>query len=701
MDRPSRAMQRGATAVSMLLILLFLISMLGLIEVSYLYWHKRDTQKVADLAALAGAQQLNACATDNSNNTAAYGNATVENKFTKGTLSIQCGTWDPLGNAAIANHFAATTSGNTPNAVHVIAQQPVPSIWGFAGALPNVTGEAVAAGMQPTAVFTIGSTLATVSGKSALGQLLSSVGLTIPEASLVGYAGLANATVTPSGLLNALGVQVPANLSVGQFNQFLATTVQAHALIDVLNATVNAAGQQQLASANATLVSAVNAAVSAGAGQVTLGSTSATPGLFAQLSNTSDVQSALNAQVNALDLISGAVGVATRNHAVQGAITTGPTLPGLTVSTAFSVIEPPSIGIGGVGTTASTAQVRAFINVQLSSGNLPLIGTLLSGANTSININLPIAIDLVYAQATVASLCTETSGAQHATFNVNSSVLKVCVGGMTQANAFSTAGSCDQIPTSTSGGPMVGVVVGGVTIASLGNPFVVTGLPASGSATLAAGDPPTNVPSNGTPLDIGTTVTNAFTAVTAGLLSQATASSGTTGSTLSNALANDLWNNNASAPYAYAKQLNGALTQLSNNSTALNTFLTTTTSQLGGVLGNTLSLNVGGLLTNVGGLLGGVGTALNGILSQTLCTVTLIQGACISAIQNAMPGTGTTQPNSLLAALGFVLQTVQGPLNQIGSGLVTPTLQNALGVKLGVSTLTLRSLRCHGVQLVY
>ena len=557
-------MQRGVTAVSMLLTLLFFISMLGLIEVSYLYWNKRDTQKVADLAALAGAQQLNACATDNSNNTAAYGNATVENKFTAGTLSIQCGTWDPLGNAAIANHFAATPTGSNPNAVHVVAQKPVQSIWGFAGALPNVTGEAVAAGVQPTAVFTIGSTLATVSGKSTLGQLLSSVGLTIPEASLVGYAGLANATVTPSGLLNALGVQVPANLSVGQFNQFLATTVQAHALIDVLNATVNAAGQQQLASANATLVSAVTAAVSGGAGQVTLGSTSTTPGLFAQLSNTSDVQSALNAQVNALDLISGAVGVATRNHAVQGAITTGPAIPGLTISTAFSVIEPPSIGIGGVNTTASTAQVRAFINVQLNTNKVPLIGTLLSGANTWITLNLPIAIDLVYAQATLASLCTETGGAtEHATFNVNSSVLKMCVGGMTQANAFSTAGSCDQIPTSTSGGPMVGVIVGGITVASLGNPFVVTGLPASGSATMAVGDPPKDVPSGGTPLDIGTTVTNAFTALTAGLLSQATASSGTTGSTLSNALANDLWNNNPGG--GNSTQLNNALT---NSTTA-------------------------------------------------------------------------------------------------------------------------------------
>ena len=117
------------------------------------------------------------------------------------------------------------------------------------------------------------------------------------------------------------------------------------------------------------------------------------------------------------------------------------------------------------------------------------------------------------------------------------------------------------------------------------------------------------------------------------------------------------------------------------------------------MLGNTLSLNVSGLGSNVGGLLTDVGSVLTNVVLRTLCLGS--QAACISAIQNAMPGSGSAQPNSLLAALGFVLQTVQGPLNQIGSQLVTPTLQNALGVKLGVSTLTLRSLRCHGVQLVY
>jgi len=689
-----RRAQSGSTAVAMLLMMLGLITMLGLVEVGYLYWAKRDTQKVADLAALAGAQQLNACTSGNGNNTAATGNATTENGFT-GQLSVNCGTWNPANGSS--DHFAGTTG--TPNAVKVVAQRSVLPIWGMAGKLPNVSAEAVASGLQPVAVFSIGSTLVDVSGKSPLGQLLTGIGLNIPEATLVGYNGLATATVTPSGLLNQLGVSVPANLDVGGVNQLLASSVQAHALIDVLNAVVNAAGQQQLLSANATLVNAVTAAVGTAPGKVTLGSSGSTSGLFAQITAPdSSVQTALNAQVNALQLISGAVGVATGQHALKGAVAV-PNILGFSISSAFSVIEPPSIGIGGVGTSASTAQVRAFINVQFSTNNIPLLGTLVSSlAKTSISLNLPIAIDLVYAKATLNSLCTENSSPYHATFGVQSSVLKMCVGGISQSSAFSTAGSCDQIPA-VSGPPLLNVTVAGATVASVVNPSVITGLPANGSGTLAAGES-ANIPSGGTPLDIGTTVTNVFNALTTALLNQTATS---TPSSISTPLATDLWNNNAAAHTGLTpnlNQLSAALTQLSGTTTGLQSFLQNTGGQVGNILGSTLTLNVPGILTGTSNLLGGVVNLLGSVLTQTACAAGF-QNSCIAAIQTAMNGGTTSLPNSLVAVLGFVVQTLQGPLNQLGSQVLTPALRDILGIKLGVSTVSLQSLQCHGVQLVY
>ncbi|AHX16432.1 hypothetical protein CH75_18675 [Dyella jiangningensis] len=673
-------LQRGSTSVALLLMMLALVTMLGLVEVSYLYWAKRDTQKIADLAALAGAQQMSACGSDGQGNAAASNNALIENGFTQ-PLTVTCGTWDPMANSTTVDHFTAPSSG-APNAVKVVAQRSVLPIYGLAGALPQVGAKAVATAQQPMAVFSIGSTLATVDENAPLGQLLAGIGIAVPQASLVGYNGIANVTLTPSGLLKQLGVEVPADITVGGLNQLLASNVGAHALIDVLNAAVVAAGQPQLLGANTTLLGAVTSSLGTPPGPVTLGSTGTSPGLFAQIvAPDAAAQSALQAQVNLLQLISTAVGVATGKHAIA-IPATALNVPGLRVSAAASVIEPPQIAIGGVGATASTAQVRLFLDVQMSSQNVPLIGGLASPL-INISLNLPIAIDMVYAQATLSRLCTPGDTPPTATFNVNSAVLKTCVGGITQQAAFSTAGSCDAIPAST-GSPMLSITAAGKTLAALGNPFVITGLPASGSGTLRAGDS-ANIPANGTPLDIGTTVNNTFSALTAALLTQTAASTtGTQASNIASPLSQDIWGaNTVNSPGALYAATNG-----------LGGFLQQTTSQLGGVLGNTLTLNVAGLLGNVGGLV----NSLGGLLGGALC---VLPATCQLVLQNAMAGSTGTTPNALISLLGFTLRDLQAPLDQAGSQVLTPLLTNTLGVKLGVSTVTLHSLQCHGVQLVY
>lgn len=697
--------QRGSTAISMLLMMIGLVAMLGFVEVGYLYWAKRDTQKVADLAALAGAQQLTACNSSNTDNSAARGNATTENRFTKGTLTISCGTWDPVANSGISDHFAATTGSNTPNAVKVVASRSVLPMWG-SSRLPSVSASAVAMGMQPVAAFSVGSTLVNFSGSAPLGQLLAGIGINIPTASLVGYNGLATATVTPAGLLNQLGVSVPSNITVGGLNQLLASSVNAHALIDVLNATAIAAGQQSLLTANATLVGAITTALGSAPGTVTLGSNSATQGgLFAQIvAPDSAAQTALNTEVNALQIIATSIGVATGKHAVNVPYASI-TLPPVNVSAAASVIEPPAIGVGGVGTTASTSQIRAFIDLSISTNNVPLIGTLLSAlAKTTIQLDVPIAIDMVNAQATLTGLCTskDSQGNWQATIAVNSSVLKTCVGNFTQASAFSTQGTCDQIPGATTPHQLLLVKAAGVTVANVSSNFVIGALPASGSATFSPGQTQ-NVPANGTPLAIGTTVSNLFNALTGVLVSLPSNSYGSN-SSITGSLANDLWNNNASAGTTggNAAQLSAALNQLSSATSGLQTFLNQVGTQTGGLLSSTLTLNVAGLLGNTGGLLTSVTNLLGNILGQTTCVLGLLgPSPCVSVIQNSMSGSSNGTGNGVIALLALVVQALQGPLNQVGTQILTPLLNNTLGVQLGVSTVTLHSLQCHGVQLVY
>lgn len=702
--------QRGATAVYMMLLLLFLISMLGVAEVGYLYWAKRDTQKVADLAALAGAQLMSACASGNGDNSAARGNATTENGFNGASwaLQITCGTWDPVANSGITDHFSTTASGSTPNAVKVVAQRPVLPIFGLAGTLPNVGAEAVATSEQPIAVFSVGSTLATVSGTAPLGQMLAGIGVSIPQATLVGYNGLATATVTPAGLLNQLGISVPSNITVGGLNTLLASSVNAHALIDVLNATVIAAGQQQLLSANATLVGAVTTALGSAPGSITLGSATATPtGLFAQITAPdSAAQSALNAQVNALQLISTAIGVATQQHALSVPNISSPLIP---LQASASVIEPPAIGIGGVGATAFTAQVRAFVQVGGPSQNYPLIGSLLNNPLVQLQVNIPIAVDLVNAQATLTGLCTskDSEGRDLATIAVQSSVLKTCVGAFNQSAAFSSAGDCSQMPGANTNQTLLNATAAGIPLVNVTTHFSISALNASGAAPFYMGQQQ-NLPANGTPLTIGTTVSNIFTALTTLLLNGVvnnTSSGNTTNNAIINNLASDLWNANAAAGTSGGNlgQLKAALGQLNGATNALDGFLTNLPQQVTSLLGSTLTLNVSGLLQGVGTLAGSVVGLLNGIVGGLLGEVgcTLAASGCVSVISGAMGGSSNGIPNGLLGLFSFVVQALQAPLNNLGTSALTPLLNNTLGIDLGVSTVTLQSLQCHGVQLVY
>jgi uncharacterized membrane protein len=124
-------------SVTMMLVMLALLAMLGLIEIGYLFWAKRDAQKVADLAALAGAQRLELCSADNSDNSAARQSALTQNRFA-GTLQIRCGNWS--ASRSTGNRFVTTVDASNPrNAVQVIAERSVLPFFGQNTSLPTVS----------------------------------------------------------------------------------------------------------------------------------------------------------------------------------------------------------------------------------------------------------------------------------------------------------------------------------------------------------------------------------------------------------------------------------------------------------------------------------------------------------------------------------------------------------------------------------
>lgn len=388
---------RGSTAVTLLVVLLGLLAMLGIAEVGYLYYAKRDLQKVADLAALSGAQRTSACSEGNDDNTAARGNAVADNGF-KGALAIACGHWSPT--AAGDQHFEA--GGAPVNAVRVQASESVAPVLGLAGTLPDLHATAVArGGMQPIAAFSVGSSLVDLSGTGPLQQLLDSALGTSLGLKLLSSTGIANANVSLLGLRDALG------LDAGTVDGVLDSQVD---LAGALDATVQllAAGSD---SANVDLVALQQqvAAIEAQLGDVPI----RLGDILDVEADTTDPEQALDVDVNAADLVGALVMAANARHAVEiDAAHIG--LPGVAdVELSLSVVEPPKIGIGPAGynadgtprTVAHTAQVRLRLAVSaLQATNadttlLDVAGLVKVMLPSGSLVKLPLNLELVPAEA--------------------------------------------------------------------------------------------------------------------------------------------------------------------------------------------------------------------------------------------------------------------------------------------------------------
>ncbi|RYF40576.1 MAG: hypothetical protein EOO27_47490, partial [Comamonadaceae bacterium] len=363
------------------------------------FYQKREVQKAADLAALAGARQLTVdptvCA---SASESATRNANSNLAAISGSKSVStvCGNWSPPPAGADAQSgFTAMADGAARTAVWVRVEVEPVSIFNSLGGRRGLSADAVARLDLPMAAFSVGSRLVGMK-ESLLGNLLKSIGLDILDTTLVSYEGLAQLNVTPRGLLQALGLPVAADVGIGELNALLAgRSIELGTLLD---AVVTVAGQSGLVGANAQLVDAVEAIVEVSDLAVQLGTdpaTNAVRGVFANIiAPAGSSASALDVEVNALDLLFASVGVATQKHAIA---VNGLNVLNL-VKARVAVVEPPSIAIGGIGATAYTAQVRTFVNV--STSGTPLLGSL-------VNVNLPIMVDAVTGRGTLQAMCTD------------------------------------------------------------------------------------------------------------------------------------------------------------------------------------------------------------------------------------------------------------------------------------------------------
>lgn len=480
--------QRGAIGLIAALTLgLAMMFMLLVVDSGRLYMEQRRLQRVADVAALEAVSRNGDCLPGLS--AAGYSLASANrNGFTVAegtTLSAACGSL--LTGANNLRTFVVDATKN--NAIRVIVTQTVPtSIAAGIGALfskgpislnTQLTATAVSAPavLPPLAMLTIGSTALNVdSSKSAalnlvLGKMLGgSLNL-----SVAGWQGLVDTNINLLSYLNQLAIDT--HIGAGNYTQLLGTNIALTQLLDTAVTVLTAGGTTTSIAVSG--LTDLKAAV---------GSTSISLGQMLQL-QTATVSSALNTNLQVFQLVEAFVQVANKANGIVASVPLNiPAL--LNGSVNVKVIEPPQLSAIGNPALAKvdpmgpdriyvrTAQVRTIISLNLpllssvtglldAITSLPVVGGVTNALNDILHLNLAgavgsllctltgtcqvtdlkilpvptidIALDVAAADSHVTDYNCISDATKTLTTQTNTALVKLKVGNIDKANAFSSS----------------------------------------------------------------------------------------------------------------------------------------------------------------------------------------------------------------------------------------------------------------------
>jgi len=372
----NRRSQHGSVVIHVAIFLSLAVILFVGTELGYLFYLKREFQKTADLAALAGAQALNA-----NNCTAAYGAAksnandspgrNMPAGFLLADSDMACGQWNAL-DAIHANHFNEASAEK--NAIRVsITRTPSPLFIFFTGNR-TISVQAIAARALPKAALSINSTLLTLqTGQSPIldglvgGLLGGSINL-----GAVGWQGLVTSQISLLSFLDVLAPKI--NLTVGDYDSILNANVTVAQLLDAMASVLQRNGALLSAELSeykklASLAAALNLPpIRVGDA---LGVITGTP------------TSALDLSLQAAQLTQAFVQLANSQVANPSAVLADVALPVAGVTATVKVIEPPQFSAVGNPELAKaaplgpnkiyvrTAQIRTLISVNIgASGQL-------------------------------------------------------------------------------------------------------------------------------------------------------------------------------------------------------------------------------------------------------------------------------------------------------------------------------------------
>jgi len=692
---PSCACQRGSIAVSAAFAVLIGLLMLVSAQIGYLFYMKRELQKAADMAALSAVQVLAPtgavadCAAGSPVHIAAQASAIANvpgfvDAIAGPDITVDCKFWDPTRTNSEGTHLFEpdVSTGNRVNAVRVRIDKTLSAL------IPSVVGEwmggteahvvAVAANTAPTATFSVESRLLRLASDGLLGKLLASLGANPTQLAVLDSAGLVDLDITPSGLLQELGLPLSTLAGIGTPEELAA--LDAVSLGDLLNATL-AVAQRTSGTAQAQIGALSNiVGVLLDVAPLDIPIKLFGDGGILNAALATDAQSALQADVKVIDLLQTGLMIANGDNLIN----LGLNIPLLGVESQVRVVEPPSIAVGGVGTRASTAGVRVYF--RLATKNIPLFGQLLAALKTE--IDLPLIVEVGQSDATLTSLCEASLTPHQAKFDVRSSVANVCIGKFpnmtTDEEFFSRTNACIEDQFLSVQRHQVLNVLGILPVSSrVTLPVFRAGDPVQVQLT----EPPSAESTKtvvATDLSLTQLTEDVIDALIGGLLG-------------------DLSAQNARIPAGQAKQVAEGLVGNSGAGRSVSEVINNLNWSASEIDKLNNRMLHGGLIGLLGGTVQVVGNVLDTVLALTsdaTCVLGLtpnnIRNCRINAVSTlALSGTGNAT-SGFFSVVMALLQPLLDPLSSLLQQLLA-----ILGLNLGETDLSLLSVDCGKPRLVY
>lgn len=392
LSRSRTRRQSGSVATLGALWLMVAVICLATIDIGNVFWQKRELQKIADLAALAGAQaESSSDCQANAKRIAGMNGAPL----------VECGNWAPVAGAMDSKSFFVSDAAPM-NASRVTASRDVPYLFVFSAGVSRdrrVDAMAIAARSRPLAQLRIRSNLIQIDDKKStvlnpiIGGLLGG-SLNI---SAVGWNGLANVQLSLLDLFRELGARrglIDINAPIIDYGKVLDANISA---LDVIDAMLSVLQRQTISNndpqALSAAVTALGSIFSANISKVQL-----------KMRELIDIKSgaldaALEAQLNALNIVQLLAQVSGQKSGivVKGNVLNIPKLAAVKIS--LKVIEPPQASViaplPAVSATSyensavavKTAQIQALISVDLNaldglSGLINILGSIVGDLTT-------------------------------------------------------------------------------------------------------------------------------------------------------------------------------------------------------------------------------------------------------------------------------------------------------------------------------